>query len=89
MKNECKMHRALQWYSVCFDTFSSSLEIEGNVRAVKFHSNRTVGNQLLPFPSEMTAPIKKVRTFSFLKGVWGTIVISVICQLKPSFTYFL
>ena len=28
-----------------FDTFSSSLEIEGNVRAVKFHSNRTVDKE--------------------------------------------
>ena len=34
-------------------------------------------------------PIKKVRTFFSLKGVWGRKVISVICQLKPSFTYFL
>ena len=41
------------------------------------------------FPMEMTEPIKKVRTFFFLKGAWGRIVINVICQLKPSFTYFL
>ena len=37
-----RYYRVFQWYTVCFDTFSSSLEIEGNVRAVKFHSNRTV-----------------------------------------------
>ena len=30
------------WYITSFVTFSSSLEIEGNVRAVKFHLNRTV-----------------------------------------------
>ena len=42
-----------------------------------------------PVPIEMTVPIKKVRTFFFLKGVCGRQVISVICQAKPSFTHFL
>ena len=30
-----------------------------------------IDNQLLPFPSEMTVPIRKLRVFFFLKGVWG------------------
>ena len=33
----------------------------------------------------MTVLIKKVRTFFFLKGVWGRKVISVIFQLNPTF----
>ncbi len=45
-----------QWYTVCFDT-SSSLEIDGNVRVVKLHSNRTV---LLPVCKGFLA-LKKVK----------------------------
>ena len=41
------------------------------------------------FFQSTVVPIEKVRRFFFLKVVWGRKVISAICQLKPSFTYFL
>ena len=72
------------WTKVHLVLFNKYSHFHGKKEKANFFTNIQEINFRL-FPMEMTVPIKKVRAFFFLKGVWGRKVIGVIFQLKPYF----